>query len=203
MIGIINYDLGNLGSVKNALNKIDEPFLQINKISDFEFAKKLILPGVGSFSEGIKNIKIKGFDKIIIDNVISSQKPILGICLGMQLLAFQGFEDGKNNGLNLIDGQVNLLKKKSGFSLPHIGWNSISIAKNNKLLNDIPEGVDFYFVHSYHFLAEKKENILAYTEYSEKINAIVSDRNIYGIQAHPEKSQFYGLKLLKNFCRLC
>ena len=203
MIGIINYDLGNLGSVKNALNKIDEPFLQINNISDFESAKKLILPGVGSFSEGIKNIKIKGFDKLIINNVIGLQKPILGICLGMQLLASKGFEDGKNSGLNLIGGQVNLLKKKSGFSLPHIGWNNILITKKNKLLTDISEGVDFYFVHSYHFLAEKKDNIVAHTEYSEKINAIVSYKNIYGIQAHPEKSQFYGLKLLKNFCKFC
>ncbi len=203
MIGIINYDLGNLGSVKNALNKIDEPFLQINNIDDFESVKKLILPGVGSFSEGIKNIKRKGFDKLIIDNVINLKKPILGICLGMQLLAFKGFEDGQNNGLNLIGGQVNLLKKKSGFSLPHIGWNNILVIKKNKLMNDIPQGVDFYFVHSYHFLAEKKENILAYTEYSEKINAVVSYKNIYGIQAHPEKSQFYGLKLLKNFCKLC
>ena len=203
MIGIINYDLGNLGSVKNALNKIDEPFFQIDNIADFKSVEKLILPGVGSFSEGIKNIRRKGFDKQIIDNVINLKKPILGICLGMQLLAFKGFEDGKNNGLNLIGGQVNLLKKKSGFSLPHIGWNNIFVTKKNKLMNDIPQDVDFYFVHSYHFLAEKKENILAYTEYSEKINAVVSYKNIYGIQAHPEKSQFYGLKLLKNFCKLC
>ena len=203
MIGIINYDLGNLGSVKNALNKIDEPFFQIDNIADFKSVEKLILPGVGSFSEGIKNIRRKGFDKQIIDNVINLKKPILGICLGMQLLAFKGFEDGRNNGLNLIGGQVNLLKKKPGFSLPHIGWNNIFVTKKNKLMNDIPQDVDFYFVHSYHFLAEKKENILAYTEYSEKINAVVSYKNIYGIQAHPEKSQFYGLKLLKNFCKLC
>ncbi len=203
MIGIINYDLGNLGSVKNALNKIEEPFIQINSITDFDSVKKLILPGVGSFSEGMKNIKRKGFDKLIRENVINLQKPILGICLGMQLLAFRGYEDGVNDGLNLVGGQVNLLKKKSGFSLPHIGWNKISISKKNKLLSDIPQGVDFYFVHSYHFLAEEEENILAYTEYSEKINAIVSNKNIYGIQPHPEKSQLYGLKLLKNFCRLC
>ncbi len=203
MIGIINFGLGNIGSIKNAIEKINEPYFLINKIEDFSKAKKLILPGVGSFKIGMKNLINKGFDRMIKKVVNEDKKPILGICLGMQLLALRGYEDGKNEGLNLIGGEVKILKKKLKFSLPHIGWNNVTILKKNKILNGIPNEKNFYFVHSYHFLPEKKEDIIAKTNYSEDINAIVASKNIYGIQAHPEKSQYYGLKLLKNFCRFC
>lgn len=200
MIGIINFGLGNIGSIINALNKISEKCFLINGISDFQKAEKLILPGVGSFKMGMKMLGERGFDNQIRKTVIHDKKPILGICLGMQLFATSSEEDGLNPGLNLIKAEVKKVKYLNGFSIPHVGWNKIKQEKKNPIFNDIPDNTDFYFVHSYHLVVKEKNIIIGKTTYSEDFNSIILSKNILGIQPHPEKSQFHGLKFLKNFC---
>jgi glutamine amidotransferase len=201
-IGIIDYDAGNIDSVKRAVQECGKkPFIAENA-SFLKNASHIILPGVGSFFEGMEKLKQKGFIEGIKEHVVKKKIPFLGICLGMQLLATKGTEGGKTNGLGLIDGQVILLKSTQNERIPHIGWNEVIFKKGSPISKNIESGVDFYFVHSYHLIPDNQEDILAVTPYCGEFVSAVSKGNIFGVQFHPEKSQTDGFQLLKNFLNM-
>ncbi|GBE18166.1 imidazole glycerol phosphate synthase subunit HisH 1 [archaeon BMS3Abin16] len=198
MITIIDLGLGNVNSVMRALNYLKVSNRVSSEISDLEEAEKLIFPGVGNFFEASKRLEINGMKQAIREQVLELGKPILGICLGMQLLANEGEEGGISKGLGLIDGRVvRMSSEKVGLRLPHIGWNDVS-HRNLKLFSGIDENACFYFVHSYALELEGDvEHSLS--NYGTDFVAAVKKDNIIGTQFHPEKSQKDGLKLLTNF----
>lgn len=194
MIVIIDYDLGNLGSVKNALDKLGIDSIISNSKREIEKATGLIFPGVGSAKEGMKNLKEKGLAKLIIDQ-IRKGKPLLCICLGMQLL-FSSSEEGNTECLNVIDGKVK--KFNTDLKVPQICWNQVN-QKSSKLLLGINDNRYFYFAHSYYCQPKDTKKIIGITNYGIKFCSAMEDKNIFGVQFHPEKSGEDGLKLLKNF----
>lgn len=197
-VGIIDIGIGNIGSLKNALHCQGWDSLLISKPEDFDGITHLILPGVGAFSAAVKRLhESQLFDRI--KKFASDGNPVMGICLGMQLLADCGTEGGVQQGLGLIPGHIVPIQAL-GLRLPHVGWNTAQQAQPHRLLEGIRNEVDFYFVHGYRFVAENKENILANTDYGEIFPSIVVMRNVVGAQFHPEKSQVNGLRLLDNFC---
>ncbi len=199
MITVIDLKIGNIASVGNALKSLMVDYVISDKFEDISNADKLIFPGVGNFFEAAKRLKTSGIDKILRNKVLMGKTPILGICLGMQLLASYGEEGGGAEGLNLIQGKV-AFHRASTFPLrlPHIGWNDVN-GSDLKLFDSIKNGSCFYFVHSYEVLP--LENVqIAYCNYGVDFAAAVQKDNIIGVQFHPEKSQEAGLKILKNFC---
>jgi glutamine amidotransferase len=197
-IGIVDIGIGNLGSLQNALHSQGWDSVLVSGPNGFDDLTHLILPGVGAFSAAVKRLNDKGlFDRI--KEFAAQGHPIMGICLGMQLLAEQGTEGGENLGLGLISGRVVPIRSE-GLRLPHVGWNNARQTQQHPLLKGIRNDVDFYFVHSYRFVAENPENILAQTEYGELFPSIVGKANVVGAQFHPEKSQANGLRLIDNFC---
>lgn len=203
-IVIVDYDGGNVESVANALSLVkgDYEVLISNKISDLKSANHLILPGVGAFGDCMNGLKEnEGFLSELRSQVLKEKKPFLGICVGMQVLANIGNENGEHPGLGFINGRV---EKISGINLkiPHMGWNDIAIKPNkHSVLNDIKTGEHFYFANSFHFICRNENNVLAQVEYGSKLTAIVAKDNIFGVQFHPEKSGEAGLKLLANFLK--
>jgi len=195
MITIIDYGLGNLGSVKNALDKLGIVSMVSNSPGEIKSADGLILPGVGAAGEGMKNLKKTKLDKII-EQEIKKGKPILGICLGMQLLMSRS-EEGNVNCLDIIDGQVKKIDIK--LKVPQIGWNTVQATNQCQLFKNIPQNSYFYFVHSYYCSPSDKNDEAGTTEYGTRFCSILQKENIYGVQFHPEKSGEDGLKLLKNF----
>ena len=201
-IGIINYGVGNLRSVKNSLDYLGIANKIIAKPKDFDQCNKIILPGVGAFSPAMVRLKKLGFDKKIIE-FANNGKPILGICLGMQLLFQSSQEGGLHKGLGLIKGEVLPFNKKvKTLPIPHVGWNDIYKNKNSLLFNNIDSGSSFYFVHSFYCKPDEKSATIANTDYGINFSAAISKGNIFGCQFHPEKSQSTGLKLLENFNKL-
>ena len=195
MIGVINFGLGNLGSIVNAYNTINCQIKTLNHPSEIENVTHLILPGVGSFRVGMKNLKNNNWDKEIYKHV-KKQKPLLGICLGMQLLFEYGEEDGINKGLELLKGKVSKIKNLN-HKIPIVGWKNFKVIKNHVLLKNVKITADYYFVHSYECIVENKNNLIAH---SESVAACVSDnKNIFATQFHPEKSPPNGINILKNF----
>jgi len=194
MIVIIDYGLGNLGSVKNALDKLGVDSMVSKSVKDIEKATGLVLPGVGSATEGMKNLRKSGLNKVILKQ-IKLKKPILGICLGMQLLFFLS-EEGNTECLNVIEGKVKRFNNK--LKVPQIGWNQVK-QKPSKLFLSIKDKSYFYFVHSYYCQASEEKIIIGSTEYGINFTSAIEDKNIFGVQFHPEKSGENGLKLLKNF----
>ncbi len=200
MIVIIDYGLGNVQSVRNAIEYLGCEVLISRKEEDIRTAEKLILPGVGAFIDGMNNIEKFNLKEILYDEVIKKKKPLLCICLGMQLLAKDSEEGGYSIGLGWINANVKQLEAKShGLKLPHIGWDNIKIKKEDAILNDIPDDADFYFVHSYHLVPQDKSIITATCEYGEEFVSTIHKDNIFAVQFHPEKSQNEGLHILKNF----
>ena len=210
---IIDYGSGNIKSVYNSVKRTLHNFNKLSEVkvsrnlSDIEKADKIILPGVGSFDQCMNRItKIKDLLKTLKDQVITKKKPFLGICVGMQILADYGYENQKTKGLSWINGDVkplkNFLDNSQNLKIPHMGWNSLSINKNNNLFRDITEKDQFYFVHSYFFDIKHKKNIICNTKYGIDIPAIVNQDNIFGFQFHPEKSGRSGLKILCNWLEL-
>lgn len=196
MIAIADYGMGNLKSLKNALNYIGSDSIITSDGNLILKSDAVIIPGVGAFPDAISNMKKTGLDDII-KTAVSKGKPVLGICLGMQLLFEEGEEITKCSGLNLINGSIK--KIKDSVKVPHMGWNSLIIKKNCPLIDGIDDGSYVYFVHSY-YAEVKQDNILnAYTTYGTDIPAVISSGNLYGTQFHPEKSGSVGLKILKNF----
>lgn len=195
-IGILDYGMGNLRSVFNAFKSINFTPVFVKQANDFEGISHLIIPGVGAFPSAMRNIREAKLELEIL-KFAESGKPLLGICLGMQLLATIGYEMETCKGLNLIEGVVK--KIDSSERIPHVGWNNINLQKDHFLFDGIKNDADFYFVHSYYFEPTNKDNLMATFEYGTKIPAIVFNNNIIGIQFHPEKSQKNGLKILENF----
>ena len=200
IISIINYGLGNLRSVENAVNNLGHNCEIISDPKQLEKSSKIILPGVGSFKAAMKLLNDQGWTEMIKTNVKDKKKEIFGICLGMQLLGTNSEEFGLTEGLDLIKGKIKYLKNIGcNKNLPQIGWNSIAITKKHTYLDQIPNNTDFYFVNSLVFITERNENIVAETDYGVKFTSVVSHENIFGTQFHPEKSSKAGLKILKNF----
>ena len=199
MIGIINYGLGNIQSVVGAVKKCGYDYIVCNKEKDLYKVNKLILPGVGAFGDGMKNLKnaklIEPLNKLVNEEKI----PILGICLGSQLFTNSSDEFGYNEGLGWVDAKVTILEKLDSINIPHVGWNDTKIVKDHFLLKDIKDGSLFYYVHSHKILSKDCSIILAECKYGENFISIYAKDNIFGTQFHPEKSQKSGLLLIKNF----
>lgn len=199
MIVIIDYEMGNTRSVFNALNFLNKGSIISNKKEDLRDASHIILPGVGAFGEGMQKLKNLGLIDILSKEILENQKPFLGICLGMQLLAEEGEEGGINEGLGWVKGRVRQFQiKESKLLLPHIGWNDVVPTENATLFKDIENPV-FYFVHSYFLVPKDENNVAGKCEYGENFTAAIQKENIFGTQFHPEKSQKAGIKLLENF----
>lgn len=197
-IDIIDYGMGNLQSVRNALEHIGCEVRISSDPAALADTDALILPGVGAFGEAMNNLQQRKLVEPLRRAVLDEGKPLLGICLGMQLLADTSDERGNYQGLSLIPGQIRKIPVSGGLLLPHVGWNSVSIRKRDPLFCDISEGGDFYFVHSYRFECSPAY-IAAITDYGTDIVAAVQHERIFGVQFHPERSQHKGLRLLRNF----
>ena len=197
-ICVIDFETGNIGSISNLLEKLKLNYYVSNKNEDIEKATHLILPGVGSFSVAMSKLKKKVDLSFLEKEVLGKKKPILGICVGMQLMADIGNEFGFNKGLGWIEGSVDLIDSK-GMSLPHIGWNEVKFENNNDLFDKIQTGHDFYFVNSYYFNIKSSENMIASTEYGIRFPSAINKENVFGVQFHPEKSQKFGRQLVLNF----
>lgn len=204
MITIVDYGMGNLGSVLNMLKHLGCYKASIaSDLKKIETADKLILPGVGSFKKAMENLEEGGFLPILEDKVLQNKTPIMGICLGMQLL-FNKSEEGGFNGLGWIEGDVVRFNNKENkkLKIPHMGWNVVDIKKESNLSKDMYYENKFYFVHSYHALCRHENDVLMTTKYGYEFVSAVERDNISGFQFHPEKSHKYGKKLFENFINL-
>lgn len=200
MIGILNVGLGNLRSVENAVYQNGFDPLVVEDASVFDGLSHLIVPGVGNFSAAMPEIDRRGLRKPILD-FVGSGRPLLGACLGMQLLMAVGEEGGIHEGLGLIDGRVVRMTPTPGFRVPHVGWNVVDVRRAHPVFDGIKTGRDFYFVHSYVARCVREEDVLGVTDHGGPITAVIGRKNVIGFQFHPEKSQINGLKLVENFCR--
>jgi glutamine amidotransferase len=205
MIAVIDYSIGNPGSILNMLRKIGvEATLSANEKVLFK-ADKLILPGVGAFDTGMANLRGKNLIPLLDELVLKKGVPILGICLGMQLLG-KGSEEGITEGLGWLDfTSVRFKFDESGKKLkvPHMGWNNLSVRRSNSLLKDISIDSRYYFVHSYHAQPTEPQITVAETTYGYSFASVLQKNNIFGVQFHPEKSHRFGLQLLRNFAECC
>ena len=201
MIGIINYGLGNVQSFINSFRVLGISAISISNKDQLKRIDRLILPGVGSFDSAIRKFNNSGLRDDIEDLVFNNNLPIMGVCIGMQIMANSSSE-GDLSGLGWINGEVEIIDQKNSLILPHMGWNEIKVEKENaKLFSNLPSK-RFYFLHSYHFVTNQNSSKIAYVNYGEDILAAISKNNIYGCQFHPEKSHSAGLSVLKNFANL-
>jgi glutamine amidotransferase len=200
MIGIVNYGMGNLGSVKRKLDRMKADSIISSEISVLRDCDKLILPGVGQFSNAVKYLKEKILWDFLHEDVIINKKPILGICLGMQLMANHS-DEGDEYGFGWIDAEIVKFKinNKLKYKIPHIGWNNVILKKESPLFNNVNPDSGFYFVHSYHIRCNDSSDILGETIYEYPFVSAIQRDNIFGVQYHPEKSHDSGEQLLKNF----
>ena len=198
-IAVLDYDVGNLASVQHGLARVGLEPLVTRKPKEVLAAKALVIPGVGAFAKGMENLE--KFELLpVIKEAKEQKKPILGICLGMQLLFTESEEHGQTKGLGLLPGRV--VRFPKGLKIPHMGWNTLSETKKHPLLFDVPPDSYVYFVHSYYVLGCPQNNIIASTDYGVRFPALVGEENIFGAQFHPEKSSRVGLKILSNFGEL-
>lgn len=199
MIGILDVDLGNIRSVANAIYSIGYDYQIVREPDRIDQVSHLILPGVGSYYTAMDNLKrLNLFTKV--REFAAAGRPVLGLCLGMQLLSGFGEEGGGAEGLGLIPGKVMRLECEPLLPLPHVGWNTLNIVRDHPVFYRVKSQVDFYFVHSYGFQCQDDESVLAVTDYGLPVTAVVGKGNVLGFQFHPEKSQGNGLRLLENFC---
>ena len=201
MIYIIDYKVGNLGSIKNMLKHIGYKAEITANPDDLDNATKIILPGVGKFDYGVQNLKDLGFWDKLNFIVLEKKIPILGICLGFQIMTQQS-EEGQLHGFGWLDAKTIAFDKKilsQGLKIPHMGWNRLKIKKESPILQDITETDRFYFVHSYHIFSKNEQQIIATSVYGYEFVSAMQKENIFGVQFHPEKSLKYGKKVLKNF----
>lgn len=204
MIAIINYGLGNIKAFANVYTRLNIPFKIVETPDELVSAEKFILPGVGAFDRAMERLNASGMREALAEQVIDKQKPVIGICVGMQMLA-DSSEEGTLPGLGWITGTVRKFdasKLKYRPHLPHMGWNNITPSSNDQLFVKLENDPRFYFLHSYYFDCEKEENVIATAEYGDKFACVVRNGNIYGVQFHPEKSHHNGVNILKNFGNL-
>ena len=206
-VTIVDYNSGNISSVINSFKEVAKNKVNINVSADLDKIKssdKLILPGQGSFKSCVDALKkIDGLTDTLNEFVLTNNKPLLGICVGLQMFADIGYEETETNGLGWISGKVSKIDNYDGkYKLPHIGWNQIKIAKDSKIFKDIENNSHMYFVHSYEFIPKDKNVISATTDYSSNIVCSIEKENIFGTQFHPEKSDKTGLKIIDNFIKL-
>lgn len=199
MIAIIDYGMGNLHSVAKAVERLGYEAIVTSEERVLMEADGAILPGVGAFGDAMEHLRSSNLDEAVL-HYAKTGKPLLGICLGMQLLFASGEEHGANNGLNLLPGKV--VRFRGGYKIPHMGWNRLEFKQASPLFEGLEEG-HVYFVHSFHALPERPEDLLATTDYHQQVTAIVGRDNVFGMQFHPEKSGEVGMKLLGNFLNLC
>lgn len=200
MITIIDYKTGNLGSIQNILKRIGEQSVVTSDKNVIAKAKKLVLPGVGAFDTGMRNLNDLGLVEVLNEKVINEKTPVLGICLGMQLLS-GGSEEGSLPGLGWIRAKTVRFQFRDTieYKIPHMGWNFIKQYKASRLFENMYPEARFYFVHSFYFRADNPEDIVTSTTYETEFTSSVEHENILGVQFHPEKSHKFGMKLLKNF----
>ena len=200
MVGILDLRIGNLRSVANAVEENGFEAILIEEEKGFQGVTHLILPGVGHFGAAMEEITRRKWKPLLLEYV-STGRPLLGTCLGMQLLMETSEEGGQHQGLGLIPGGVRRLVPSGGLRIPHIGWNSVHFQQAHPVLEGIPNDRDFYFAHSFGVEMENKSMVIGTTEYGGAIAAVIGKKNIIGCQFHPEKSQVHGLRVMENFCR--
>ncbi len=206
-ITIVDYNSGNISSVINSFSEISNDKVDIGVTSDLNKIKssdKLVLPGQGSFKSCVEALNnIKGLVDTLNEMVINRKKPLLGICVGLQMFADIGYEQIETKGLGWISGKVSKIDNQNGkYKLPHIGWNQINIVKESQIFKNIENNSHMYFVHSYEFIPEDKSVVSATTDYSSKVVCAIEKENIFGTQFHPEKSDKLGLQIINNFINL-
>jgi glutamine amidotransferase len=202
MIAIVDYGMGNLGSLMNMFKHIGIKAQITSDPETIKNAEKLLLPGVGSFDHGVQSLKSHGLFEIIDKKVRSTDCPILGICLGMQLMG-QGSQEGSEKGFGWFNAEaIKFQPKNKKYKVPHMGWNFLDVKNDCPLLQGLPNESRFYFVHSYHFCCHQPDNTAATTNYEIDFSSVVWKDNIFGAQFHPEKSHKFGMKLLENFGNL-
>lgn len=202
VIGIINFGMGNILSVQNAFNYLNQNTVVVGSPSEIEAVDKLVLPGVGAFGRAITYLAHMGFIEALNEAVLYRKKPILGICLGMQLICRESSEFGVFQGLRWIDAPVARFPNNPDFRIPHVGWNSLEIHSSTGILRDVPNGSDVYFVHSYFVDSDNQNFVKSSCTYGQRFAAVIEHENIFATQFHPEKSQRAGLTVLKNFSLL-
>ncbi len=206
-VTIVDYNSGNISSVINSFKEVAKDNVDIEVTADLNTIKssdKVVLPGQGSFKSCVEDLnKINGLTETLDEFAINNKKPLLGICVGLQMFADIGYEETETKGLGWISGTVSKIDNQNGkYKLPHIGWNQINIVKQSKLFENITNNSHMYFVHSYEFLPNDKNVISATTDYSSNIVCSVEKENIFGTQFHPEKSDKMGLKIIENFINI-
>lgn len=204
MIAIVDYGLGNIKAFANVYKNLDVPFVIASKVDDLRKATRIVLPGVGAFDRAMQLLEKSGMGAALDELVLHRRVPVLGICVGMQMLA-QSSEEGKLPGLGWISGVVKKFQAPSGTKkmlLPHMGWNSIYPKNGSVLLRDLGESPQFYFLHSYYFHCREDGHSIAETDYGIRFSSAINSGNVYGVQFHPEKSHRDGIRLLKNFWSL-
>jgi glutamine amidotransferase len=202
-VAVVDYGMGNLDSVARAIEECGGRPSVTDRAEDIENATHIVLPGVGAFGDGIRNVRERGLDGILREQAVVGGIPFLGICLGMQLLATRGYEGGMTQGLGWIDGEVRRLEPAGeDHRIPHIGWNEVALTRPAPLFTGIDAGHDFYFVHSYHLVCHDKEDVVAVTPYCGGFVSAIARGRIFGVQFHPEKSQRLGFQVLRNFLAL-
>ena len=198
MITIIDYGIGNLGSIKNMFRRISVKAEIVSDPDAIARASKILLPGVGSFDAAIRTLEARGIKEILDHKVVQEQVPILGICLGMQLLT-NGSEEGKLPGFGWIDAETKRIPSGPGLKIPHMGWNSVQKTTESLMTQGLDQEARFYFVHSYAVTAKDPKTMILETEYGVKFASAIQNKNVFGMQFHPEKSHKFGMQIFKNF----
>lgn len=204
MIGIVDYGLGNVKAFIEIFRRLNVPAILIRQPGDLENAQKLILPGVGSFDNAMNLLQKSGMTAVLSELVIDRRIPVLGVCVGMQILG-NSSEEGVSRGLGWIRGVVKKIDFDPGQKMkyiPHMGWNTIEKIKDNKIFEGLDSDARFYFLHSYVFDCDSEDDVLAVTYYGQSFTCVINCKNIYGVQFHPEKSHKWGVQLLKNFSEI-
>lgn len=201
MIIVVDYGVGNIASVLNMLKRVGATAKASNSREDIERADKLILPGVGAFDAGMQTLRSSGLIDVLNEQVLDKRKPVVGVCLGSQMLG-NGSEEGREPGLGWIDMDIVRFEKRDGRKVPHMGWNEVAPQLKHPILTGIDEQSRFYFVHSYYMLPRHAGNTLLTANYDQQFTAAVVKDNIFGFQFHPEKSHKFGMQLFKNFVEL-
>lgn len=200
MIGIVDIEIGNVRSVSKALEHLGCNVSFVNAPAQLDALSHLILPGVGAYRTAMRQVEKYGL-LAPVQAFAATGRPVLGICLGMQLLSSTGEEGGTSQGFGLVQGHVRRMEPRDGLALPHVGWNGVTFVRRHPVLDQIKTGRDYYFVHTYEFVCEGEESCVGRTDYGGSFVSIVRRDNVLGVQFHPEKSQANGLRLLENFCR--